>query len=498
MYERVLLVVPPVSGVYSEWPGTPHVGIGYLSEFLSLNGIENDVVDMGLGYSLRDLKKKIRVFNPDLIGVTAVTHHHDVTYNIIDGIQSPEYDIVVGGPHVSTIYKKVLADCKADFAVKSEGEHTLLELCKGHSLSDIKGLLYRNGDEIIENENRPFIENLDEIPFPRYKMFELDLYMVKQISILSSRGCPYGCIYCPIKATIGRKYRARSAENVVDEMKYWYERGYRDFSIVDDNFTFYKDRVYEICDLMEKEGLKDVYLSCGNGIRADRVDWDILKRMREVGFGYIAFGVESASDRVLKRIKKGEDVDTIERSIKNACELGFEVGLFFMIGNPGETLEDVKKSFRLASKYPVKFVFFYDVVPFPGTELYEWVTKNNYLCGDLDDLYEHMNRATKHDIEPFFETPELPYKERKEALINSREIMAETREKYRRQKFGSLSKRQVIMVWMYESVRKLINYQKVLTWLLGRIPNRKVKILMIHGIRKLSRMLVLNEIKKGM
>ncbi len=463
MYKRVLFCIPPSMGVH-RWPGAPHAGVGYLSEFLSSNGIQSDVVDMRLGYSIKDLRKRIRAF-------TMVTYRHDIAYEIIGQIKSPKYKIVVGGPHVSAMRKKILMDTEADFGVKFEGEYTLLELCAGHALEDIPGLIYKSGSEIIENENRPRIENLDEIPFPRYEKFDLDLYGCSVIPIVSSRGCPHNCIYCPVKVTMGREYRARSAESVVDEMKYWYDRGYRSFDFSDDNFTVQKDRIYKFCDLLEEYGLSNISLMC-TGMRADRVNRDLLKRMKDVGFGYLAFGVESGSDKILQRIKKGEDVDTIERAIKDACELGFDVGLFFMIGLPDETPSDVEASFRLALKYPVQHANFYNVIPFPGTELYEWVKTNNYSFEDLDirlRTFQHF------DIDPFFETPEFSLDERKEALVKSKRVMAEIINRNTKREMEKISKWRGLVLRTYRFVNNLINYYSIWSWLLKNSPNKTIR-----------------------
>jgi radical SAM superfamily enzyme YgiQ (UPF0313 family) len=308
-------------------PEEPHPGIGYLSEFLTSNGIENYVIDMRLGYTLKKLMKKIKEINPDLIGITLMTLRHDIAIKIIEKIKSNfNCKIVVGGPHVSLFRKKVLEECKADFAIKHEGEYTLLELCQGKNLKNIKGLIYRNGNKIIENPDRPFIENLDTLPFPKYRKFELEKYpdiftfkknimIKKSIPIITSRGCPFNCIYCPVKTVMGNKWRVRSAENVAEELKYWYKMGYRIFEFWDDNFTLDKKRVYKICDLIKKNNLVNLQLSISNGIRADTVDKRLLKRMKEVGFNHIAFGVEAGNNKILKIIRKGETIETIEIAI---------------------------------------------------------------------------------------------------------------------------------------------------------------------------------------
>lgn len=438
MYKRVLLCMPPLPGRYG-WPSAPYTGIGYLSEVLTQNKIENDVIDLRLGYKLNDLIKKIEEFGPDLIGMTIMSYHRDVAYNLIKSIQNPVYQIVVGGPHASTYGHRTLEECVADFAIRLEGEYTLLELCKSKDIEKIEGLVYRDGNQIIENENRDFIRNLDELPFPKYEKFELEKYARKEIFIVSSRGCPQECIFCPIKVTVGRVWRARSAENVVEELKYWYERGYRTFQFADDNFSLSKERVLKICDLIEENNLSGISLNCPNGLRADRVDKELLQRMKEVGFKILCFGVETASNKVLKRIKKGENIQTIERAVRTACDLNFDVGLFFMVGHPTETPSDVEKSIKFALRYPIRNANFYNIVPFPGTELFEWVEKNNYFVQDPD---KYLNSSAHFD-EPIFETPEFPIKERRIMLEKTRVIERLIRKRdteKRLKKYGILTK----------------------------------------------------------
>jgi len=440
-YKRVLFCIPPFefdariekAGRIRRPPCMPNPGIGYLSEMLTEHDIENWVFDFRLGYSMDDLFKRIHKLRPDLIGVTMTTYRHDLAYEIVAQIQGTEFDIVVGGPHVSLFQSKVLEECDADFAIKFEGEFPLLELCEGKNLDRIKGLIYRNGSEIVENENTPLIQNLDEISFPRYTKFELSKY-TSVLPIISSRGCPYNCIYCTT-GSMGKIFRARSALHVVNELEYWYKRGYRIFDFLDDNFTLLKDRVYQICDLIKLKGLTGLEFHCSNGVRADKVDKDLLKTMKEVGFNYICFGVEAGNNRILRNIKKGATMERIEKAIGDAVEMDFDVGLFFMVGHPGETAKDIEDSIRLALKYPVALAKFLNIIPYPGTELFLWIEKNNYFVGDW---FKKLNYAMHIDEEPFFETPELSLVERKRVLERTAKVWVEVKKRYVKHK---LSKR---------------------------------------------------------
>lgn len=398
-------------------PLRPPVGLGYLAEYMSRRGAEYDILDMTLGYKLRHLLKRIGSFRPELIGVSVWTYMYKNTYALIEAIKKtyPAIPIVAGGPHISTLRENVLKECSAiDFGVVLEGEVTLLELSSGVDPGKIKGLLHRpGGDAVIYNGDREFITNLDLVPFPRFEKFEMEKYFLKEILIVSSRGCPYSCTYCPVSTVIGKLLRVRSAENVVEEIIHWYNRGYKIFNFSDDNFTFFKDRVYEICEKIERRRLEGLALRCGNGVRADKVDRKLLERMKSAGFKYIAFGVEAGNNRILQRLKKGECIEDIEAAIKEASSLSFDVTLFFLVGSPGESWQDLEDSIRLAKKYPVTDARFYNIIPYPSTKLFDYLKENGLF---LREPGEYLNDTSAFSEKPVFQTPELSGPERIKAL----------------------------------------------------------------------------------
>jgi radical SAM superfamily enzyme YgiQ (UPF0313 family) len=277
---------------------------------------------------------------------------------------------------------------------------------------EIKGLIYRDGAGIFYTGDRPFVRDLDSLPYPRYKKFDRSDYS-GLVSLFSSRGCPFECTFCPTKLAIGRRFVARSAKNVVDEMEYHYNRGCRDFTFRDDNFTLISDRVYEICDEIERRGFRGIYLMCDAGVRADKVDRDILKRMKEVGFKMVAIGVEAGNDRILKVIKKSETIAQIEKAIKTACELDYMVELFFLIGSPGETWKDFEDTLSIATRYPVVKTSFYHILPYPNTELYDFVKRSGYLMRGYE---EYLNDGSQRVNTPFFATPEFTFEMRRKAF----------------------------------------------------------------------------------
>ena len=383
-FKRVFIIYPYYPGHDAD---APPAGLGYLAENLEANGISYKVHNMNLHRSFSALKNSISKFGPDLIGITMMTYRYASHYELIKRVRKnfPSIEIVAGGPHLSFFKEQVLHECpEIDYGLIMEAENSFKELCCGEVLGKIDGLLFRENGRVVSNSHYEFRVDLDALPFPKYSGFDLHKYTKRFINLLTSRGCPYNCIFCGHHLVTGKCFRFRDPIKVVDEIEYWVKRGYSDFNVTDSNFSVSKERVYVICDEIEKRGLK-IKIGCGDGLRADRVDLDLLKRMRQVGFGALSIGVESGSDHVLKNMEKGESLADIDRTVKMACELGYDVTLFFVIGSPGETEEDVKKSVEFALKYPIFSVNFNLLIPYPGTKLYDWVKSNGYLLRDYKE-----------------------------------------------------------------------------------------------------------------
>jgi anaerobic magnesium-protoporphyrin IX monomethyl ester cyclase len=457
---RVMLVKPAYKDSYYAMDDMP-AGLGYISHALDMNSIENSVFDMCMDGGIKGLYQAIEKKDPQLIGLSLMSYRFLDHYALMDNIKErfPHILIVVGGPHLSLYREDVLRRCSAvDFGVVLEGDETIVELCNNiDNLSEVKGLIYRvsspndvgiadtgdrlafiqdlekdrpgkvtkvkemrfysgdnaDGSGIVYTGDRPYIKDLIGIGWPKYAGFDLTKYTY--LTIVTSRGCPYKCTFCSVLYTIGTDWRFRPAADVVDEMEYWYHNGMRKFEIGDDNFTLVQERVYEICDLIEERGLVGLDLGLGNGIRADRVDKPLLQRMKDVGFSYIAFGVEGGNDKTLTQLRKGEKMSDIEAGIKASCEVGLPVQLFFLLGAPGETEEDVKDSVEFCLKYPVIDCRFYNILPFPQSELYnDLIAQNENARGArfLRDPETHLNDSSAWFFLPVFETPELPEADR--------------------------------------------------------------------------------------
>jgi len=417
---RVLLIVP---GAYSwRFPGPihPHIGIAYLAGILKRNGIEVKILDMRLRYHAKQLFPTLDLFRPQLTGITVYSHYYERAYDLVHRIKNHgEHQVVLGGPHISAIRDAALRKSEADFAIKGEGEETLLHLCKtiGESNSDysnIQGLIWKFDSGVVENNDRPFIDNLDTLPFPAYEEFPLEKYFChkdKLLAIITSRGCPQRCIFCSVRLSMGRKFRPRSPENVVSEIQHWYDQGWRNFEFQDDNFTCDMNRAKRICDLIVSKNLA-IKWSLPNGVRVDRLDRELLEKMRESGCFRIGLGVESANNDVLRKIKKGTKIERVEKTAEMVKQVGIELVGFFIVGHPTETYERFMDTVKFARRMPFDFVNFWNLVPYPGTELLEWVRENAILLYP-EEVY--LNRTSYGEARPIFETADFSAEERRKA-----------------------------------------------------------------------------------
>jgi len=421
-FKKILLISPPSASRYGGL--RVPAGIGYIAQVLYDHSIEYDFIDMRIGHTRKDLERKVQAFSPDLIGISMITLEYKRIYQMISWLKEllPQAKIVVGGHHVTILKEQVLAECGGiDFGVVADGEKTILELLNDSlPYENIKGLIYRDGSRTVFTGERPIVQNLDEYAFPRYHKFNLENYS-KQIPINSSRGCAYKCTFCPNKL-LGVRYRERSVNHFVDEIEYWYGKGYRQIAIDDDNFTLNKERVLKICDEIERRGIKDLFIRCSNGLRADRVDRDLLMRLKQVGVREVGFGVDGGNNKILGLLKKGETIETIEKAIKAACDIGLDVKIFIIVGTPQETKADIEDSIRLAKKYPVARVNFNNAIPYPGTEMFDYVKENNLFIVPPE---EYLNNVTEDKTVPVFETPELPREARIEMLKRCHEVEQE-------------------------------------------------------------------------
>lgn len=401
-YKSIVLVNPYpyyATGI-NEATIYPPLGLASIAAYLEKYSFVCQIVDANiLQLKPQEVFEKIKEFQPDIIGIymNVVTAQSgmEISQLVKDHLNIP---VVLGGAFVPEKIDKLLLDSKADYFALGEGELTFLELCQGKPLEDVDGLIYLKEGQLMYNKPRELIQNIDELPFPAYHLLP-DLRLYKSRSrktpvapIFTSRGCPYKCIFCSSsskKSPFGNRFRVRSPENVVDEI----ERLVKDFGvkqidILDDNFTLYMDRADKILDLIIQRKIK-VAINIQNGVRADRLTFNLVKKMKQAGVYKLGIGIESGNVEILKSIKKSLDLQTVRNTVKWCREVGIICIGFFMIGFPQDTEDTIKQTIDFAVELNPSLANFMTVVPLPNTELYDIVQKNGWFTQPTDDHGTH-------------------------------------------------------------------------------------------------------------
>jgi radical SAM superfamily enzyme YgiQ (UPF0313 family) len=374
---------------------TPPLGIGYLSSYLKKNGYETKIID-GLNLSLSNDEIVEKVSDCDIVGITVLTAYYLEAKDLTEKLKKAGKIVVWGGAHASILPKNILAETSADFVVVGEGEKTFLELVgairEKNATNNIAGVYSR---ETINFLPRPLISNLDELPFPDWEQMDPRLYqkaphgaLIKNFPvapITTTRGCPYECAFCASPKIWQRIFRMRSPKNVLDEIEYLVKNfGVREIHFEDDNFTLVREHAEAVCKGIIERNLK-ISWATPNGIRADKVDKELLELMKKSGCYFVVFGIESGNQYILDNIKKSESLNSIENAIKIAHEVGLMTQGFFIFGLPGETKESIQNSINFAKKTKLDRAQFLLLDLIPGSELWD--------CHHNEIEYDYTKRS---------------------------------------------------------------------------------------------------------
>ena len=347
-----------------------------------------------------ELGERIRAFEPDLVLFSFSTVTFDSDAQVTRELRplTPAHFTAIG-VHVTTLAEESLASSALDSIVRREPEYTARALADaldaGTPLDEVLGLSWRDGEAIVHNEDRPFIEDLDALPFPARDLLHNERYVAPltdkpQTLVVTSRGCPFSCIYCTAHCYYGRTPRMRSAVNVVDEIEDVRTRlGIREITMWSDTFTFDERFVLEVCDEIERREL-DINWMCNS--RVDTVNLEMLKRMKRAGCSVMSYGVESGVQEILDNIKKGTTVEKIARAFAWTREAGIESMAHIILGLPGETPETIEATKRFVRRIRPDYVQFYCAVPFPGTQFYAMARDKGWLITSEWSRFE-INQA---------------------------------------------------------------------------------------------------------
>lgn len=384
-----ILLVKPISDIHVV---SPPLSLAYLAASLKNLNAEIKILDCLLKkYSFRQFKDYISIYKPDIIGFTSFTLEFYTVLKMasIAKLLNPDVKIVVGGAHPSNCPES-LKNSQIDFIFRGEAEEAFPKfiselLKKKPDFRKVPNLGWKKGRKVIMNPIR-FIENLDSLPFPDFELMNFKeypkLYLARRFPcapILTSRGCPFSCTFCSGWRISGKQFRARSPENIIEEIKIL-QRKYkiREFQIWDDNFTLDKQRAKKFCDILIKENL-NLKWWCPNGVRLETLDKELLLKMKESGCYAIALGIESGSERVQKDMKKNLNFNHLREIVSFAHKIGMRTQGFFIIGYPTETKEDILKTIKLAKSLPLDRASISLFQPLFGSEIYEQLKKDNKI-----------------------------------------------------------------------------------------------------------------------
>jgi len=420
---KVMLINPPKK-IYAQAVGfTTYLPIGLLSLATVIKDIcEVKILDCLItdfeireeesytiyGMPYEKIKSAIVEFKPDIVGVSSLFSYQSENAIKIGEICKeidPKIVVVFGGPDATVRYERFLKGSAVDFCVVGEGEKTFLELVNNFNsqkpLEGIEGLAYREGKKIALKP-RKFIVDLDELPFPAYELIDMEAYqnnkyfycnrseMKRSLNIITSRGCPFGCVFCSVRLHMGRQFRSNSPEYVLKHLKHLIEKYHiTNFHFEDDNISLNKDRFEKILDLIIENNL-GIKWDTPNGIRADTLNFELLQKIKKSGCIKLKIAIESGNQEVLdKVIKKNTSLAYMMEIAKYCHQLKIRSSAFYIIGFPGETLDNMQETIDVA----LRLFKDYDLVPslhvalpLYGTDLYKLCQEKGYFSGELTDL----------------------------------------------------------------------------------------------------------------
>lgn len=395
---KVLLVVPPKDRYFGV-AQYPPVGLGYLATGVRKFGHDVKILDCVRDkMDVKDFEEFVKKNDFDIIGFNVWSLALEEVKNSLKTVKrlKPQAVTIIGGPHPSALPKEsMIFFPEADFGFVGEGEIGFPKFVNvvqnGGAFNDIPGLVWRSGG--VVNINPPaWLSELDMAGFPSWDLLEPRKYFMpgsligKDTAVLTcTRGCPYACTFCSASITAGKKIRRRSIKNILEEMDYLSSNyDIKIFDIPDENFTFHKEFVSEFCNIVLNMGKKYEFF-LPNGVRLDTLDREVLSLMRKAGFRReVAVGIESGSERILKLMRKKLSLDTVKEKVRLLHETGFRPIGYFILGFPGETKEDIKKTIRLAIDLKLYAAAFTPFAPMPGTTATNELLKNGELPQDFD------------------------------------------------------------------------------------------------------------------
>jgi radical SAM superfamily enzyme YgiQ (UPF0313 family) len=410
------------------------MGLGYLAGAILATGYE-DVTLFDAHIEAESLASHLARERYDVVGISSPTPLIYEAWAAAALAKAQGAITILGGPHLTLMPDESMRseEASTDLVVRGEAEETIIEILQAiketglqgnpaavltlpeEPWGDILGMSYRNQDgKVVHNPDRPLRKDVESIPWPAYHLFKIERYTnlqpltdgldpnARTYTLVTSRGCPYQCIYCS-KPITGHTWRARSAEDVVAEWRYLVrEMGATEIGITDDVWNLKLERSKEICRLLIAEGLTDVPWITVHGMRADHTDAELFQLMKRAGCKRVGFGVESGNQAVLDSIKKRQTLDDVRRAFREAKAAKLQTMGFFIFGLPADTEESMDDTIRFALELDPDLANFMLAAPYPGTELWEIAQRDGRLFS------MNWRDYAIHDEKARYELPSLP------------------------------------------------------------------------------------------
>ncbi len=454
---RVLLINP--SYPFEEFPRLL-VTLPYLASALRSEGHEVEILDLLLARTTPDkIERRMERFRPQAVGITSVTLNHHIAESIAEVVRKcdEQVPIVMGGPHVSFEIEGSFQRLPAlDYIAIGEGEHTLRELVRSlegrMDVRDVRGLagIDRSTGRAWKNAPRPLEDDLDTLPNPARDLVPLARYLAfdSHASVVTSRGCPYECIFCSAPAWTGRKVRYRDPVKCVDEIEDLARMGFTEITIEDDLFTLYRKHFLAVCGEMidRNTGIRWNAFS-----RVDTITPEIVGTMAKAGCQAICFGVESGDQEVLDLIKKNSSLAKVKEAMRMTKDVGICALASFIVGLPGETEETLRKTVEFAEELKNEFGSLYGfhiLSPFPGTEVREKaaeygleILNSDWTKYDANHVVSRTPGASPEAIQAVsdaYEDTIERYVEYQDHLVKTGQLSGYELKTYRRRKRQSL------------------------------------------------------------
>lgn len=413
---KILLINPPFTYTISSCQPKileegieylPPLGLMYIGGYLrEKTGHNIEILDCQVeNIDYDNLEKEIKKRSPDIVGITVMT------FTLIDAIKTAgiakkinsKIKTILGGPHVNIYPEETMRIKEIDFLVFGEGEEPVRELIDNinniQALYNVKGIVFRDGEKIINTGPRELVKDLDKIPFPARDMTPIEKYssvLAKNppiTTMFTSRGCPYKCLFCD-RPHLGKIFRAHSAEYVIKEIKECKKLGINEIMVYDDTFTIDRQRVVDICNMIIKENLE---INWDIRARVNTVDEELLNLMAKAGCKRIHYGVEAGTQKILNVLRKGITLEMVEKAFDLTKKAGIQTLGYFMIGSPEETEEDIKETIKFIKKISPDYIHVSVTTPFPATDLYARALQENVI---KNDVWKEFSKNPTPDFVP--------------------------------------------------------------------------------------------------